>query len=153
MLKLIEIWPFKDMPLHVKHTALVHFNWPVHKMMQNDVGSLFSCSGSYNSMCFTVSCPVHDLWVSLLSCRTLFHFLQFLICFTYLSHKRPLPFTTVYVLHLCVELLLRCIMFCHACLNMLINYFDYNYSTLWEKSRRRIFFFWSFAFWHGLSLT
>ena len=49
MLKLIEIWPFKDMPLHVKHIALVHFNWPVHKMMQNDVRSVFSCFGSFYS--------------------------------------------------------------------------------------------------------
>ena len=35
--KLIEIWPFKDMPLHVQRIARVHFNWPVHKIVQNDV--------------------------------------------------------------------------------------------------------------------
>ena len=32
-------------------------------------------------------------------------------------HKHPLPYTTVYVFYLCVELLLRCIMFCHAWIN------------------------------------
>ena len=39
----------------------------------------------------------------------------FLICLCmYLSHKRPLPYITVYVVYLCVELLLQCILFCHA---------------------------------------
>ena len=37
------------MPLHLKSIALVHFNWPVHKMMQDDVRSLFSRSGSYSN--------------------------------------------------------------------------------------------------------
>ena len=44
--KSLERWPFKDMPLPLKCIALANFNWPLHKLMQNDVRFLFSWAGS-----------------------------------------------------------------------------------------------------------